>query len=286
MGSELSPKLKDIAKTWARKCEAELDEEDEDSDSDEEKDDDNQDPASRAKALKGVISPGGDIGGPDPENLPNQTQISSAYKHEYYQSADYVIVSVRAKHCDPESVTVQFGDKFFRVEIESETGKTEYKRAFHLYSMINPDESFYKVMSTKIEIKLKKMHKDHWMELEKPLLKEEEGKLKSAYSSKKDWNQVEKYIDQHEELFDKPEGDEAMNKLFKEIYGKASEETRRAMNKSFQESGGTVLSTNWDEVSKTDYMKDRTAPDGMEWRTWEGDKIPMKEKKYGRDRDA
>ena len=40
------------------------------------------------------------------------------------------------------------------------------------------------------------------------------------------------------------------------------------MVKSFQTSGGTVLSTNWDEVGKADYEgKDRpSAPDGQEWR--------------------
>lgn len=51
------------------------------------------------------------------------------------------------------------------------------------------------------------------------------------------------------------------------------------MNKSFQTSGGTVLSTNWDEVAKADYEKERQAPSGMEWRSWEGDKLPMKEEK-------
>jgi suppressor of G2 allele of SKP1 len=39
------------------------------------------------------------------------------------------------------------------------------------------------------------------------------------------------------------------------------------MMKSFQESGGTQLSTNWSEVgSKTMEVK---PPDGMEWKTWQ-----------------
>ena len=68
---------------------------------------------------------------------------------------------------------------------------------------------------------------------------------------------------------EKPEGDEALNNLFKEIYSKADPETRKAMIKSYQTSGGTVLSTDWGEVAKKDYEgKDRpSAPDGQEWRS-------------------
>lgn len=51
------------------------------------------------------------------------------------------------------------------------------------------------------------------------------------------------------------------------MYDKADEDTRRAMIKSYQTSGGTVLSMDWKEVAKKDYEgKDRVdAPDGQQW---------------------
>lgn len=48
----------------------------------------------------------------------------------------------------------------------------------------------------------------------------------------KDWSAVEKEIKKQEEL-EKPEGEEAINKLFQEIYGKGSDDVKRAMNKSY-----------------------------------------------------
>lgn len=60
-------------------------------------------------------------------------------------------------------------------------------------------------------------------------------------------------------------GDEA-NYFFKKLFKGATPETQRAMMKSYQESNGTVLSTNWDEVSKG--KVETSPPDGMEAKKW------------------
>lgn len=61
--------------------------------------------------------------------------------------------------------------------------------------------------------------------------------------TKKNWDAI---IDEFEKEEEKEQG---VNELFKQIYESGSDEVRRAMNKSFQESGGTVLSTNWENVA-------------------------------------
>ena len=59
-----------------------------------------------------------------------------------------------------------------------------------------------------------------------------------------------------------------MNKLLRYTQGN---DTRRAMNKSFQTRG-----TYYQPIGKKyrkKIMKEKVAPDGMEWRNWEGDKL-------------
>jgi suppressor of G2 allele of SKP1 len=72
----------------------------------------------------------------------------------------------------------------------------------------------------------------------------------------KDWN---KLVTEEEE--EKPEGEAGLNALFQQIYSNADPDTKRAMMKSFVESNGTCLSTNWSEIGtkKTEIKP----PEGM-----------------------
>jgi suppressor of G2 allele of SKP1 len=61
-------------------------------------------------------------------------------------------------------------------------------------------------------------------------------------------------------------GDSTLNSFFQKIFADADEDTKKAMMKSYQESGGTTLSTNWDEVSRS--KVDVKPPAGSEWKQW------------------
>jgi suppressor of G2 allele of SKP1 len=61
-------------------------------------------------------------------------------------------------------------------------------------------------------------------------------------------------------------GDSTLNNFFQKIYGDADEDMKRAMLKSYTESGGTTLSTNWDEVKRG--KVDVKPPTGSEWKQW------------------
>jgi len=156
----------------------------------------------------------------------------------------------------------------------------EIKIELALVNEISIEESTKSTSARKIELKLKKKHDNvNWMSLEKsegtqniaqiaPVSGTSDIQPLYPSSSKhpKNWDKIDKDIEK-EMANEKPEGEAALNSLFKDIYSRSDEATRRAMIKSYQTSGGTVLSTNWDEVAKKDYEgRDRPdAPDGQKW---------------------
>ena len=216
-------------------------------------------------------------------------------KYQYYQSDQVMTISILEPGVVQENLRVKFESK--RLTVILRKGGVDFTViAGYLYSKIDVEKSKTVIKEEKVLIKLRKLEKFEWHELFGKADDEEDTARKEApkqnvddvapnptgtkktrpYASHRDWDAIEKDLEQQEKK-EKPEGDEALNALFQQIYGNADDDTRRAMIKSYQTSGGTVLSTNWDEVSKKNYEEERTAPQGMEWKTWEGNKLPMKE---------
>ncbi|XP_054687994.1 protein SGT1 homolog isoform X2 [Grus americana] len=191
-------------------------------------------------------------------------------KYDWYQTDSQVIVTIMIKNAQKDDVSVQFSEKEMNASVRLASGE-DYNLKLVLLHSIVPEQSTFKVLSTKVEIKMKKPEAVRWEKLEgqgdSPKLKQFTPDTQHLYPSSshytRNWDKLVVEI-KEEEKNEKLEGDAALNKLFQQIYSDGTDEVKRAMNKSFMESGGTVLSTNWSDVGKR--KVEVNPPDDMEWK--------------------
>lgn len=191
---------------------------------------------------------------------------------EWYQTADAINFTFYAKERRESDVIVQTTAKSFDVSIKLNDDGRSYQYSIDpLYAELTAAPATVQVRPMKVEISVKKAAPYQW-----PTLNGAEQQptalapmsshtttaaLKYPNSRGTDWGAVK--LEEEEE--GKPEGEAALNQLFRQIYGDGSDEQRRAMVKSFTESGGTVLSTNWNDVKSK--KVDVQPPKGMEAKT-------------------
>jgi len=200
----------------------------------------------------------------------NSVQKPPQYKHEWYQTESNVTVSILVKNVTSNDVTINSTENELIIKGNNQDN-LPLNFNFNLANKVVPEQTQIKFLTNKIEIKLKKVEGIQWKKLEldptdtaKKIVDAPKPSYPTSSKKPKNWDAIAADVDKEEE---KLEGDNALNKLFQQVYQNGSDETRKAMNKSFVESGGTVLSTNWSDVgSKKLEVK---PPDGMEWKKWD-----------------
>ncbi|KAL1780987.1 SGT1-like [Sigmodon hispidus] len=211
--------------------------------------------------------------GPESEGNQSASQRTQLkIKYDWYQTESQVIITLMIKNIQKNDVNVEFSEKEMSALVKLPSGE-EYNLKLKLLHPIVPEQSTFRVLSTKIEIKMKKPEAVRWEKLEgqgdEPTPKQFTADAKHLYPSSshytRNWDKLVGEI-KEEEKNEKLEGDAALNKLFQQIYSDGSDEVKRAMNKSFMESGGTVLSTNWSDVGKR--KVEINPPDDMEWKQY------------------
>ncbi|XP_075241210.1 uncharacterized protein LOC142336337 [Convolutriloba macropyga] len=210
--------------------------------------------------------------------------MAATIRKDFYQKDNTVCATFYVKNIKADSSTIDITEHQLHIKLDTPNGVL--KETYELFNAVEPDKCSFKIMSTKLEVKLCSTTFIKWTSLEKPVndnasvpattvnLTTTSGDTSSVHtypssSVKKqpaDWNKLETDLIK-EEKEEKKEGDEGLNQLFQNIFKDGTPEQQKAMIKSFTESGGTVLSTNWDEVGGK--KVEVQPPDGMEFKKWD-----------------
>ncbi|GAA5888539.1 hypothetical protein JCM6882_008990 [Rhodosporidiobolus microsporus] len=212
--------------------------------------------------------------------------MASKIRHEWYQTESEVVVSIFIRNVKEEDLKVELSERALSLTVKLPTGSDVVFDLDPLAHEIDVKQSKHRVLQPKIELTLKKKEGGiKWTKIEG---EEEEGakmasgsapadKPSHAYpsSSRKqhNWDAIVKAsadedAELEKEFAKNPNagGDKALNELFQKLYADATDDQRRAMIKSYQESNGTALSTDWSDVKKR--KVETQPPDSMIAKKW------------------
>lgn len=278
-----------------QKCQAEIDEEDEQSDSDsdmdvvppqkapvvaaaaaavpqkEEPKKEEPAPAAAAAAPAAAAAAAAPAATTGPAGSPAE---GTKVRHDWVQNNDAVTITLYIKDTERKDVAVEMEKKSASVTVQMLAGR-EYSMEWDLFDEIVPEKSTHTVLRTKIEMRLVKAHPGvAWRSLTADASDPADAAFSrptppsaaptSSKNGPKNWDKI---VSDFEAEEPKPEGDAALDALFKQIFANGTDEQRRAMVKSYTESGGTVLSTNWDDVKNRHV--DGSAPKGQVMHKWD-----------------
>lgn len=153
-------------------------------------------------------------------------------RYGWYESEESLTISVWVKNVAREDVDVSESEGVLTVKAREETLALKLK---HPVEISGTD-----VTPLKIEVLLRKKAPGRWRSLA------EEGP-----AARLERKEIGAGMEAEDEVY----SNDPLMDMFKRLYDGASDETKRAMNKSFVESKGTTLSTSWKDVSKGDLTK-------------------------------
>ncbi|PSR80111.1 SGS domain-domain-containing protein [Coniella lustricola] len=222
---------------------------------------------------------------------PKPATASGPFRSQMYQSDASITVSLFMKFASKEDTTKVQVDMQPNLITISGVPREPSVSYIVPHAAIDPSKSTYRVATMKIEFTLAKAQPGKWAtfgreELSQPdastlptatdaptssqqapeKRQEPAAAVKpqgpayptSSKSGPKDWD--------HLADDEKDDDDKDVNAFFKQLYKGATPDQQRAMMKSFQESNGTALSTDWASVSKETVKT--SPPDGVEAKKW------------------
>ncbi|CUS21758.1 LAQU0S04e00122g1_1 [Lachancea quebecensis] len=194
------------------------------------------------------------------QTLPDATSEKPTFKVDWYQSSTHITISffTKALPKSKDDVTIDFLSDGRNIELcysIPESG-SEFQYSVKLSHAVDPQSVRITVLSKKLEVSFAKVEKRQWKQLESSDAEEELVSISAPISkpeaanahqyptsSKKgvDWSKLE--VDDDDQA-------QSADAFFQQLYANSDPDTRRAMMKSYVESNGTALNTNWEEVAK------------------------------------